>query len=131
MKSASRLNYLEELITRDRNFVFTAASLSMVLIMLLNNTFTRSPVIAAASSLVFLTLNTVFLGHALFEEEAPFTRFMLGAFFLTLLLGIISWMVMIAYNLDIVRAATALFIVAGCSSFMNRLKKKSVLRAAK
>ena len=131
MKIASKLNYLEGLITRDRNFVLTATSFLMILIIFLNDTFTRSHVIATASSLVFLTLNTIFVGHAIFEEEAPFTRFMLGALFLTLLLGIISWIVMIAYNLDIVRSATALFIVAGCSSFMNRIKKKSVLRAAK
>lgn len=115
---------MEELIVCDENFLFTAVSYAMVLIIFLNSTFTHSTTLGATVSLIFFLVNTVFLGHTLFEKEIPFLRFMLGSLVLLLFLGIISWAILIIYRLDIIGSATALCILTGFSSTMNRLKTR-------
>jgi len=47
-------------------------------------------------------INAIFMGNAFFEKEDPFSRFMLGTLLLIVFLGLISWVVMMIYNLDAV-----------------------------
>ena len=122
---------MEELIVHDEKFLFTAVSYFMVSIIFLNSTFILSTALGITASLLFFLVNTVFLGHTLFEKEIPFVRFMLGSLMLLLLLGIIGWAILIIYNLDIIRSAIALCVLAGLSSTMNRLKTRRAKQGPK
>jgi len=63
------------------------------------------------------------MGNAFFEKEDPFSRFMLGTLLLIVFLGLISWVVMMIYNLDAVRSAIVLCIVVTLSSLMSKVAK--------
>lgn len=124
MKRLPRWGTMEEFVVRDGNFVFTIVSYVMVSLIFVNQMLIFSAVLGAVTSVVFFFINALFVGWALFRGENAFFRFVLGSLVLLLLLGIVGWLVMIAYNLDVLRSAIALCILAGCSSLMNRLKKK-------
>ena len=124
MKKAFRPKKVEELIVRDEKFLFTAVSCLMILIIYLNSIFSLSVVLGIIASLIFFLINILFLGNTLFEKEFPFLRFMLGSLMLLLFLGIIGWVILIIYNLDIIRVTIALCVLTGLSSTMNRLKTR-------
>lgn len=124
MKPIFQLEEVEEFIAGDANFLFTIVSFAMVLVFFLNHVFIHSIIVGVISSLVFLFLNTVFLGYALFKNEVLFLRFMLGGLVLLFFLGVVGWVVMIAYNLDTLRSTIALCILAGVSSAINRVKQR-------
>ena len=58
--------------------------------------------------------------------EPLFLKFALGSLLFVVLLGLISWLVMIAYNLDVLRSAIALGIVATASSLLGKLQMKRI-----
>ena len=116
---------MEELIVRDERLLFTTVSFATVLIVSLNSTFIHSLVLGIIGSSIFFLINTVFLGHVFFDDEIPFIRVMLGGLVLLLLLGIVSWAILIVSNLDLIKSAIALCTLSGLCSMMNRLKTSS------
>jgi len=118
---------LEELITRDQTFLFTAVAYVMILVILINLDFFLSPAIGTTASIIYFLINGTFLGYAFFEKEDLFLRFMLGTLLLVVFLGFISFAIMITYNLDVISSAVVLCIVTAFSSLSNkRMKKKNV-----
>jgi len=126
MKWKDQLEYIERLITRDQNLLFTIISLMMVLIIYLNQTFVYSPIIGAAASVVLLLINAILLGRAFFEGEIAFIRMLLGSLMLLLLLGVIGWVTLIICKLDVPNTSVALCIFAISCSTINKLKQQRV-----
>jgi len=108
-------------------FLFTAVSYVMILIILINLNFFPSPAIGATASIIYFLIDGTFLGYAFFEKEDLFLRFMLGSLLLVVFLGFISFVIMITYNLDVIRSAAVLCVLTAFSSLSNkRMKKKNV-----
>jgi len=124
MKRQSKLEDVEELVTRDKKFFFTTFSLLMILIIYINQLLANSPIIGTFASLIFFLLNTIFLGQAFFKEEFSFIRFTLGSLTFLLFLGTIGWINLIVYNLDVNSTSVALCVVAVLCSAINKLNKE-------
>ena len=121
MKNRSLLVIMQERIARDEKLLFTTVSFAMILLIFLNLNFSLTPAIGTTASILYFLINGTFLGHAFFEKEDRFLRFMLGNLLLIIFLGLIAWATMIIfYNLDIVRSALVLFIVSTSSSLLNK-----------
>lgn len=120
MERNSRFLKLQELIVGDRKLVFTTVSYIMILIVFINLNFILSPVIGIPASIVYFLINGMFLGHVFFEKQDFFLRFMLGNLALIVLLALVAWVVMIIYNLDIIRSVLVLCTVTAICSFLNR-----------
>jgi hypothetical protein len=93
----------------------------MVLLIYVNQVVFFSVVLGFLASSVFFFINILFVGHALFQNESAFVRFVLGGLFELILLGLVGWVVLIVYNLDALRLSVALGLLAGFSSLLNRL----------
>ena len=124
MKHRCKLKDIEGLITQDEKFLFTRFSLLMILIIYTNQILADSPIIGTTASLIFFSLNTIFLGQAFFEKENSLIRIILGNLTFLLLLGTIGWITLIVHNLDINSTSVALCVVAILCSAINKLKKK-------
>ena len=111
---------LEKSIVKNDKLLFTIVSYVSVLMIFLNLSMVNSVVVGLIASFVFFLINGTFLGCAFFEEESRFLRFMLGILLLLVFLGLVSWLVMIAYNLDIIRSTIVLLIVTTFCSIMNK-----------
>ena len=126
MKNKSRFGIIEELIVRDEKLRFTTVSYIMTLMIFINLNFSLSLVIGTTASIIYFLINGAFLGRTFFEKEDLFLRFMLGNILLIAFLGLISWAIMIIYNLDTIRSAIVLCIVTALSSLSNkRMKPKN------
>ena len=110
------------MIMEDEKLVATLVSYATIFLILANQAVVHSPILGVASSLAFFVINATFMGQALFQKEKLFLRFMLGNLLLIAFLCLVSWAVMIIYNLDAIRSAIALFIVATTSSTINKFK---------
>lgn len=124
MKRAIKFENAEKIITQDKNFAFSFISLATILIIYQNQTFTTSTLIGATASVVFISINAIFLGKTFFEGETLFIRFTLGILILLLLLGLTGWVTLIIYNLDLLNVSIALCVLSILCSSINRLKKK-------
>ena len=120
------LNFVdfENLVSRDERFVFTIVSFVVIGIIFLNLTFVGSVVVGFVASVCYFLVNGIFLGSAFFAEESVMLRIILGSLVLIAFLGFVGWLVMIIYNLDILRSVLVLCVVAILSSLTNRLKKR-------
>ena len=119
----ARLIRLEESIAANGKFIFTLLSCLMVVVIFLNSTFLQSPLAGISASLVYLLINSIFLGCAFFRKEGLFLRFVLGLLMFIMLLGLVGWLTMIAWNLDITRSIIVLFIVTMLSSIIGLIGK--------
>lgn len=119
LRIGAQLVRLEELIAANNKFIFTLVSCIMILAIFLNLTFLQSPFVGIVASLVYFLINATFLGYAFFRKESLFLRFVLGLLMFIMLLGLISWLTMIAWNLDITRSVIVLFIVTIISSIIG------------
>ena len=127
MKRKLRLSKLENLIASDQKFSFTLLSYAIISIIFINLSVTCSPLVGGTTSLIYLLVNGTLLGRAYFEKEDPFLRLMLGNILLIAFLGLISWAVMIIYDLDTIRSVIVLCVVTALSSLSNkRMKPKNV-----
>ena len=115
---------IQQLIARDERHLFTFISLMLVLAFFLNLSLVHSLTVGILASAFFFLINGTFLGDTFFREEGSFLRFVLGNLLLIVFLGLISWFIMIIYNLDILQSATALAIVSILSSSLNKLLRK-------
>lgn len=131
MKQTSKFENAEKIITRDKNFVFTFASLAMILIIYLNTTFAALPIIGATASLILITIQAIFLGKTFFEGEILFIRLALGLLMLLLFSGLIGWVTLIIYSLDLLNLSIALCVLVIACSSINRLKNRISSRSRK
>jgi hypothetical protein len=131
MKKTLRLENVEEFIVRDEKVLFTIVSFAMALIIFLNQVIIHSIIFGITSSLIFILLNAVFLGRVFFENETPLLRLVLGGLFLLLFLGIVGWIVMFLYNIDITGSTLTLCVTAALCSVMNRIKTKRLKQEPK
>lgn len=131
MKWALQLENIEALVVKDKNFLFTIVSFATVLTVFLNQVVVHSIIIGTTSSLIFISLNVIFLGYVFFENETPLLRLVLGGLFFLLTLGVVGWITMIAYNIDITGSTIALCVTAALCSAMNRMKTKRLKRELK
>ena len=123
MKNSSVFVSLHRVIARDKMFVFTLLSYVTIVAIFVNISVVNSPVIGIVASVIYLLINATFFGHAIFERETLFMKFMLGTLLSIVILGLIAWAVMILSNLDNVRSAIVLLIAASFASFLNRKVK--------
>jgi uncharacterized membrane protein YfcA len=126
MKWTPHFKNIEKLITQDNPFAFTIVSLLISCMIYLNNVHVKSPIVGTVTSLVFFSINTIFLEHAFFEKEDVFFRLIFGILLLIMLLGFVGWLVMIIYNLDAPKFSLVLFIISTLSYMLNkRMKHKN------
>lgn len=129
MKNGSIFMNLTHLITEDTKCRFTLSSYACVVIIFLNLDMVRSPFLGVLASVFFLLINSTFMGQAFFQKETLFTRFLLGTLILIVTLGLTAWAVLILYNLDNIRTATALLVATTLASILNqRLKTENVAK---
>ena len=121
-----RFENVEKAIVHDKNLFCTMFSYAMVFLIFINISVVHSPVMGVAASSVYFLINAIFLGSAFFEKEDLFLRFILGTFLLIVFLGLISWVVMMIYNLDAIRSTIVLCTVTTLSSFMSKMAKYSI-----
>jgi len=123
MKWAVSFEIVEKSVVYDKNFIYTIASYSVILAIFMNLNSLHSPLIGLIASVIYSGINAIFLGNAFFGEENTFFRFMFGFLSLTMLLGFVSWLIMIIYNLDVLRSILVLLITTTLSSLLNRRRK--------
>jgi len=124
--SSFQLSKLETSIAQDQKLLFTLASYVLILAIYVNLNVFQFSVLGIVASILYFSINGIFLGHAFFEKEPLLFRLMFGMLLLIMLLGFVGWLVMIIYNLDVIRFTLVLFIVATVSSLTNkRVKNKN------
>lgn len=105
----------------SRTLFLSILSYVPILVIFTNLDFIYSPVIGAAASIAYFSVNGVFLGHAFLKEERLFFKLMFGNLSLITLLVFVGWLVLIAYNLDISWSIIALCTL---STFRQRRRPK-------
>lgn len=126
MLKETRFEKLEKRVLRDARLSFTIICYLMIIVIAINVTFVNSVLIGMPATIIYFMINGIFLGNALFEKEDLFLKFMLGTVLLIVFLGLISWVVMMIYNLDAVRSAIVLCTGATLSSLMSKVAKYSI-----
>lgn len=120
MENQSISANLTHLVTKDRRFLFTVLSYVSAAVITLNMVTTNSLIIGLGATILYLFINATFIGQALFKEGSVFIKFMLGSLILVVGLGFAGWVVMILYNLDNIRTALVLLVLATFASILNR-----------
>lgn len=115
-----QLEKLQKLIACDRKLLFTAASYVLILATFFNLNLFKSPFIGVVISFMYFLINSTFLGYAFFMDEDAFLRLMHGFLLVIAFLGLTAWIALIVYNLDNVRVALVLFVVATFASLANK-----------
>jgi len=118
-----QLKKLEKLIIHDKKLLFTLTSYVLILAIYMNLNAFQSWALGIVASIMYFLINGIFLGNAFFKKEDTFFRLMFGLLLLIMLLGFVSWLAVIIYNLDILRFTLVLFIVTTLSSLINRMVK--------
>ena len=121
-----RFENVEKAIVRDKKFRCTMSSYAMVFLIFINISIVHSPVMGITVSSVYFLINAIFLGSAFCEKEDLFLRFILGTLLLIVFLGLISFVVMMIYNLDAIRSTIVLCTVTTLSSFISKMAKYSI-----
>lgn len=113
------------MIARNGKFLLTILSFTMILMIFINLSAVHSLLLGVIASVTYFLTNGSLLGRVFFEKEPLHLKLMFGNLLFLVLLGFVSWLVMIAYNLDVVRSVIALCIATTLSSLMG-LKVKHV-----
>jgi len=119
------LETIEQKIHNDSHYIYALLSFLTVLILFLNITSINSPIVGISASVIYLTLNGVFLGRALFGKEIVFIRFAFGVLVLTIILGLFGWVAVTTYRLGVIES-TVILLVASCIAFLlnRRIHRK-------
>lgn len=120
MRNFPNLAKLETLIVRDPYFLFTLVSYFLVLIIYVNLSTFQSPFLGSVASILYISINGIFLGHVFFDKETVFFRLALGILLFILLLGFVGWLAVIIYNLDVMKFTLVLFVAATFSSVLEK-----------
>ena len=100
-----------------------------ILMIFINLNFTPTPIIGAPATIIYLLINSTFIGTALFQNENLLVKLLLGTLLLIVILGLTGLGVMILYNLDNLRSAIVLCITAFFASVLNKgMKSKNVAK---
>lgn len=119
---------LEKRIVNDSKFAFTITSYVLILITYINLNTIKSAGLGIAVFILYFSINGVFLANAFFEKEERFFRLIFGVLLLIMLLGVVGWVVMVIYNLDVPEFTLVLLIVSTISSLMNKgMKNKNAM----
>ena len=118
-----QLHKMEKFITHDPKLIFTLISYVLILATYVNLNAFKSPAVGVIAFILYFLINATFLAHAFFEKEDVFFRLMFGVLLLIMLLGFMGWIIMIIYNLDVIKFTLVLFVVATLSSSLNRRMK--------
>jgi len=121
----SQFSKLETLIAQDPKLIFTLTSYVLILIIYINLNVFQSSFLGLGVSIFYFLINAIFLERAFFQKETAFFRLMFGILLFIMLLGFISWVFIIVYNLDVIRLTLVLFIGATVASLLNRKVKTS------
>ena len=117
---------VEKAIVRDKNLLFTIFSYATAFLIFVNISVVHSSVMGIAASSVYFLINAIFLGSTFFQKEDLFLRFILGNLLLIVFLGLISWVVMMIYNLDAIRSTMVLCTVTTLCSSMSKMAKYDI-----
>lgn len=117
----TRWDKLYQAINRDNKLLWTISAYIAVFLVFVNANIVHSPALGIAVSSVFFLINSVFLGSTFFEDKEPFFRFAFGGLLLVAIIGVVGWIVLIIYNLDIIRSTIVLCVVSAISSVVNKL----------
>lgn len=98
---------------------------AVILAIFVNLSISRSMVIGVIASIVYFLINGVFLAQMFSKRESLFSSLVFGMMLLIALLGLVSWLIMIIYNLDIVRSVIALCLVTTVASAV-KLRTESI-----
>ncbi|RLI46219.1 hypothetical protein DRO69_03590 [Candidatus Bathyarchaeota archaeon] len=120
MKTRFSFDKIEQRITSDEKLFFTIISYVVILTIFINLSSFQSPALGLLASAIYFLINGIFLGHAFFGKEALFFRLMFGLLLLIMLLGLIGWLAIVIYNLDVTWFTLVLLVVATLSSGINR-----------
>jgi hypothetical protein len=130
-KASFHPDRFEKHIANDPKFAFTLTSYALILMTYINLNAIRSAGLGIAVFILYFSINGVFLAHAFFEKKERFFRLIFGVLLLIMLLGFVSWLVMVIYDLDVPESALVLFIVSTICSLMNkRMKNKNATQWA-
>lgn len=105
---------------QDKNFLFTVISYLIVLVVFVNLKTLESSVIGFIALAIYSAINSVLLGNSFLRNESAFLTLIFGFFLLIILLGLIGWLAILVYNLDIAPFSLVLAIAATFSSLTNR-----------
>ena len=114
------LDTLESLVAQDRTFLFTLISYLAILAIYANSIVFRSPVLGVTATILFLLIDSIFLGSAIFKKENALFKLAFGILLLVTLLGSMNWIALITYNLDISKSTLALLATTTISSALNK-----------
>jgi len=123
MNQGKDLSTIEKSVTQDKKFLYTIISYSVILATFMNLSSFQSPFIGFTATIIYFLINAIFLGNAFFQKENAFFRLAFGVLLLVMLIGFVGWLVMIIYNLDVIRFTLALIIATTLSSILNRRMK--------
>lgn len=118
-KRVGEIGLIDELIAHDNKLLFTVLSYVAVLFIFIDLSVTHFPLISFIASFFYFLINGTFLGYAFFKREERFLRLILGNLLLVMFLGMVGWLMMIAFNLDVVRSVIVLLIVATLSTLFK------------
>jgi hypothetical protein len=107
----------------DSRFIFTLTSYALTLITYINLNTARSAIIGIAVFILYFLINGVFLGSSFSGNGGLFFRLIFGVLLLIMVLGVVGWLVMVIYNLDVPEFSLVLFIVSTISSLVNKRMK--------
>jgi len=123
LENKSLFANLAQLITQDKKFSFTILSYISVLAIFINLSLTPTPIIGTPATIIYLLVNSTFLGNALFQDEKLLIKLLLGNLLLIVILTLTGLTIMILYNLDTLRTAMVLSIVTLITSTLNKRMK--------
>ena len=123
VRRSFQLHKLEKFITHDPKLIFTLISYVLILAIYVNLNAFKSPAVGVIAFILYFLINAIFLAHVFSEKEDVFFRLMFGVLLLIMLLGFMGWIIMIIYNLDVIKFTLVLFVVATLSSSLNRRMK--------
>lgn len=117
------MSSIEKSVVQNKKLVYTIISYSVTIAIFANLSSLQSPLIGFIAFIMYFLINTVFLGNAFFHEESTFLRLTFGLLSLIMIIGSVGWLVMIIYDLDLIRVTLVLAIATTFSSMLNRRMK--------
>jgi hypothetical protein len=125
---------LEEKIANDTRFYATIIAVCSVIAMLINSVTLSSSIAGAFFTFIYLMINSVFLGHIIFQEESPSFRVAFGLLVLIMLIALGAACIIVSSGFFPVRFDTETTIIVLASitagvSFVNHIRKRTESRS--
>ncbi|NIV44220.1 hypothetical protein GWN49_04990 [Candidatus Bathyarchaeota archaeon] len=124
MRNRLELTDLIRLITQKTSTV-TPILYGTVVVLFLNLNVVRSPILGVPTSILFMLISSIMIGQALFRNETPFMKLMLGNLIVIVTLGITGWIAMILHNLDNTSTLIVFLVTASIAAILNKRMNSS------